>query len=124
MAQEQNQNLTLEDYVNDLQLVSRVVDVSDLTKEYNKQKNKAVDLAPLYHKLGMLVTGDRETFIQATDSGIVGPISDWQEANKENINETIGKYKDRIFEDYVKIQNVSIEHAKEDIKEDIKKELS
>ncbi len=115
------QRLSLEDYVNDLQLVQRVVDVSDLTKVYNKGKNKNTDLTKVYHNLGTLVAGDRNTFIQATDSGLLGTISDWQETNKEQVNETIKNYKERIFEDYVKLHEASIKGIKEHVKEEVSK---
>ena len=98
---EENQKLNLEDYLRDLEIVWKSDNVDKLKEYYNKHKNKSgSDLTEVYHNLGELVANDKDTFVQATDSGILGPTADWQNSKMPEVAGTIKKYQSQIFADY------------------------
>ena len=142
MAEEENQKLTLEDYLRELEGVDRSDSVDRLTEYYNRFKNKpGSDLTEVYHKLGKKVAGDEDTFVQATDSGILGNIHNWQwkrptdkdgkvlgPSTMEKVAASIDKYKPKIFEDYTKILSgliaVNRKGREEELAKRIEKEQS
>jgi len=113
---EQNQG-TLEDYLNALDPVYRTESAKDSLKQYNENKtNPKADQTNVYENLGELVGKDPRTFLDQPESGLLLRLKEWQESEKPKVQKAVTKYGGEIFNDYVGIIDRKLQLMVEDFK--------